>query len=323
MRRRDLLGLVVGTAIASARFARAQRRSLPLVAFLSPRTAEMHVGAFWRGLHELGYLEGKNFLVETRSADGDDRRLPALAAELTALKPDVIVTYGELAIRATKEFAGTIPIVMAVVDDPVRLGFAHSLAHPGGNLTGLSIQAVDVLGKRLQLLHETVPEAGCIAVLGRTGGNYDPGASPGLTAAARELGVALLPISVTAASELPTGFAEITRHHCRALLAMSTPWFVDARRQLVELSLQHRIAANYDNKLIVDAGGLMSYGPDTVDMFRRSAVFVDKILRGAKPADLPIEQPIQFKMAINLNTAKALGLTFPQSILTRADEVIE
>jgi putative tryptophan/tyrosine transport system substrate-binding protein len=283
----------------------------------------MHVGAFWRGLHELGYVEGQNFLVETRSAEGDDRRLPALAADLTALKPDVIVTYGELAIRAVKEFAGSIPIVMAVVDDLVRLGFAQSLAHPGGNLTGLSIQAIDVLGKRLQLLHETIPDAGCVAVLGRTGGNYDPGASPGLAAAARELGVALLPISITSTSELPAGFAKMTRHHCRSLLAMSVPGFVDARQQLVELSLQHGIAASYDNKLIVDAGGLMSYGPDTIDMFRRAAVFVDKILKGKQASDLPIEQPTQFKMVINLKTAKTLGLTIPQSVLARADEVIE
>jgi ABC-type uncharacterized transport system substrate-binding protein len=323
MRRRDFLVLVVGTAIASDRSARAQRRSLPLVAFLSPRTDERNIGAFRRGLHELGYVEGQNITVETRSADGDDRRLPPLAAELTALKPDVVVTNGEPAIRTVREFAGTIPIVMAIVDDPVGLDFAQSLAHPGGNLTGLCIQATEVLGKRLQVLHEAVPESGCVAVLGLSGANYSPGAAQALSAAAKELGVALLPISVTAVSELTTAFAEITRHHCRALLVMSSPGFVGARRQLIELSGQHHIAASYDNKLIVDAGGLMSYGPDTVDMFRRSAMFVDKILRGQKPADLPIEQPTKFKMVINLKTAKMLGLTIPQSILGRVDEVIE
>jgi putative ABC transport system substrate-binding protein len=322
MRRRELLALVVGTAIASERPSSAEQRSLPLVAFLSPGIAERNIGPFWRGLHELGYVEGQNISMETRSADGDDRRLPTLAAELAALKPDVFITNGVPAVRAVQELAGTIPIVMAIVDDPVHFGFAQSLAHPGGNLTGLSIQANDVLGKRLQLLHEVVQGSGCVAVLGRAGGS-DPGGSTRIALAARELGVALLPISVAAASELPTAFAEMTRHRCRALLVMSAPGFVNDRRQLVELSLQHRIAASYDNKLIVHAGGLMSYGPDTADMFRRSAVFVDKILKGKKPADLPIEQPTQFEMVINLKTAKALGLTFPQSILASADEVIE
>jgi putative tryptophan/tyrosine transport system substrate-binding protein len=323
MRRRDLLVIFVGAAIALRRSARAQRRSLPLVAFLSPRNSETNVGVFRRGLHELGYVEGQNITLETRSADGDNGRLPALAAELAALKPDVIVTNGEPAIRAVKDFAGTIPIVMAIIDDPVALGFAQSLAHPGGNLTGLTIQATDILGRRLQILHETVPESGCIAVLSVAGVNYDPNASRELTVAAKTLGVALLPIAVAAVNDLGTGFAEMARHHCRALMVMSDPLFVGARQQLIELSAQHRIAASYDNRLIVDAGGLMSYGPDTVDMFRRSARYVDKILKGGKPADLPIEQPTKFELVINLKTAKALGLAIPPSILAQADQVIE
>jgi putative tryptophan/tyrosine transport system substrate-binding protein len=323
MRRRDLLALVVGTAIASDRSARAQRRSLPLVAFLSPQIADINVGAFRRGLHELGYVEGQNIMLETRSADSDNRRLPTLAAELAKLNPDVIVTSGEPATRAAKEAAGTIPIVMAIVPDPVALGFAQSLARPGGNLTGLTVLAADVLGKRLQMLYEIVPAPGCVAVLGLAGVKYEPKSSPELTAAAEALGVALLPTLVPDVNELSTGFAEMTRQHCRAVVVMADPLFVHARQQLIELAAQHHIAASYDNRLIVDAGGLMSYGPDFVDMIRRSAGYVDKILRGQKTADLPIEQPTKFEMVINLKTARALGLTIPQSILARADELIE
>jgi putative ABC transport system substrate-binding protein len=314
---------LAGAAIAWRRSARAQRRSLPLVAFLSPRRDEKNVGALRRGLHGLGYVEGQNIALEARSANGDNARLPNLAAELAALKPDVIVTNGEAAIRAVRDVAGTIPIVMAIVDDPVALGFAQSLGRPGGNLTGLTIQATDVLSRRLQILHEAVPEAGCIAVLGIAGVNYGPNASRELTGAAKALGVALLPITVTGMNDFETGFAEITSHHCRALLVMSDPLFIGASQQLIELSSQNHIAASYDNSLIVDAGGLMSYGPDTVDMFRRSAHYVDKILKGEKPANLPIEQPEKFQLVINLKAAQALGLAIPQSILARADHVIE
>jgi putative ABC transport system substrate-binding protein len=323
MRRRDLLALVVGTGIAPDRSARAQRRSLPLVAFLNPRISEINLGAFRRGLYELGYVEGQNIALEVRSAEGDNRRLPALAAELAALKPDVVVTSGEPATRAVKEAADTIPIVMAIVDNPVALGFAQSLARPGGNLTGLTILATGVLGKRLQILYEIVPNPGCVAVLGVAGTNYDPNYSRELAAAAKALGVSLLPILVSSMNELSAGFAEMTRQHCRAAVVMSDPLFVYARQELIELAAQHGVAASYDNRLIVDAGGLMSYGPDTVDMMRRSAGYVDKILKGAKPAELPIEQPTKFKLVVNLKTADALGLTLSPAILARADEVIE
>jgi ABC-type uncharacterized transport system substrate-binding protein len=322
MKRRELLLLLGGAVIAGCRSARAQRRALPLIAFLSPRTFAANIDAFRRGLRELGYVEGQNIALEVRSAEGDNRRLPALAAELVSLKPDVIVTNSEPAIRAVKEVAGTIPIVMSIVGDAVALGYARSLAHPGGNLTGQTILSTDVIGKRLQMLHEIVPDPGCVAVLGLAGVNYE-NASDELAAAAKALGVPLLPITIADVNELATGFAEITRHQCRTLVVMSDPLFVQASRQLIELAGQYRIAASYDNRLIVDAGGLMSYGPDTVDMFRRAARYVDKILKGEKPADLPIEQPTKFVLAINLTTAKALGLTVPQSILARADEVIE
>jgi putative tryptophan/tyrosine transport system substrate-binding protein len=322
MNRREVILLLGGAAIAWAYSSRAQQRTLPLVAFLSPRTFAANIDAFRRGLRELGYVEGQNIALEVRSAEGDNRRLPALAAELVSLKPDVIVTNSEPAIRAVKEVAGTIPIVMSIVGDAVALGFAQSLAHPGGNLTGQTILATDVIGKRLQMLHEIVPDPGCVAVLGLAGVNYDR-ASDELVAAAKALGVPLLPITVADVNDLATRIAEITKHQCRALVAMSEPLFVQESRQLIELAGQYRIAASYDNRLIVEAGGLMSYGPDTVDMFRRAARYVDKILKGESPTDLPIEQPTRFVLAINLKAANELGVPVPQSLLARADKVIE
>jgi ABC-type uncharacterized transport system substrate-binding protein len=321
MRRRDL---ILGISIAlTAPLARAEQGAVPLVAFLSPgETAETNLGAFRRGLNELGYIDGRNIAIATRSADSDYGRLPALAAELVALKPAVIVTNSAPAIRAVKAAAGTIPIVMSVVDDPVALGFAQSLAHPGGNLTGLTILSAEVLGKRLQFLRDVVPDPGCVGVLA-VSGNDDPAAPMALDAAAKGLGLTLRRISIPSIDQLPSGFAELERNGCRALLVMSDPLFVPARRHLADLAAQHGVAASYDNNLIVRAGGLMSYGPDTVEMIRRSAAYVDKILKGAKPADLPIEQPTTFHFAVNLKTARALGLTVPQSILARADEVIE
>jgi putative ABC transport system substrate-binding protein len=179
------------------------------------------------------------------------------------------------------------------------------------------------LGKRLQMLHELVKDSGCVAVLGLAGVNYDPDASKELAKAANVLGTTLVPISIGGIDKLAAGFAEIEKHGCKAVLVMSDPLFVGAGQQIVQLAGQHHIAASYDNKLIVDAGGLFSYGPDTVDMFRRSASYVDKVLKGSLPADLPIEQPTRFELVINLKTAKALGLTVPQWLLQRADEVIE
>jgi len=318
-----LVVLALGAVtIAGCGSARAQQKALPLVAFLSPRTSEVNIGAFRRGLHELGYVEGQNIALAVRSAEGDNRRLPVLAAELVALKPDVIVTNSEPAIRTVKEVAGAIPIVMSIVGDAVALGYAQSLAHPGGNLTGQTILSTDVMGKRLQMLHEIVPDPGCVAVLGLAGVNYDR-ASDELAAAAATLGVKLFSVSLADVSELATGFDAMTRQHCRTVVVMSDPLFVMTSRQLIELAAQHWMAASYDNRLIVNAGGLMSYGPDTVDMIRRAARYVDKIPKGEKPAELPIEQPTKFVLAINLKAATALGLTVPPSLLARADEVIE
>jgi putative ABC transport system substrate-binding protein len=236
----------------------------------------------------------------------------------------VIVTHSEPAIHAVKNAAGTVPIVMSVVGDPVASGFAQSLAHPGGNLTGLTNVSTGLVGKRLELLLEIVPNPGCVAVM-RDPGNQalDALGWREITAAAQTLGAVLKPIAVGTAAELEAGFAELAQQGCRALLVMASAGFVGLRHPLVYLAAQHRIPASYDNRRIADAGGLMSYGPDTGDMHRRAALYVDKILKGAKPADLPIEQPTKFELVVNLKTAKSLDLTIPPTILARADEVIE
>ena len=313
---------VIGGSLIAFRPARAEEQSRQLVAVLSPRTAETNIGTLRAALAELGYVEGQNVRFAVRSADGDNDRLSSLAAELVALKPAVIVTNGGPAIRAVKQLAGTTPIVMAVVDDAVALGFAQSLAHPGGNMTGLSILAKEVLGKRLEMLHAVIKEPGCVGVLS-IASNNEPGAELELATAARTLGITLTPVSIRNTDELSSGFDELTRQQCRAVIVMSDPLFVGARRQLVELAARHRIAASYDNKLIVHVGGLMSYGPDTVDIFRHSASYIDKILKGAKPADLPIQQPTRLEFVLNLKTANTLDLSISQALLAQADEVIE
>jgi putative tryptophan/tyrosine transport system substrate-binding protein len=324
--RRELILGLGGVAVAWPFALRAQQRPVPLVGVLRTSTAanDLGIDGFRRALQALGYVEGQNIRIEIRWADGDNKRLPALAAELAALKPNVLVANGEPAIRAVKDAAGTTPIVMGVIGDPVAAGLAQSLAHPGGNLTGLTSLAEGLVAKRLQMLLEIVPDPGCVAVMHDPSERVlDPLYWQEATAAAQTLGVVLKPAAVSSAGELEAGFAEIARQHCRALLVMSSAVYFGARVRLAELAAQHRIAASYDNRVIAAAGGLMSYGPDTADMLRRAAFYVDKILKGANPADLPIEQPTKFQLVINLKTAKALGLAVPQALLARADEVIE
>ena len=324
MRRRGLLHAGVAVMIWPSP-AGAQQGPMPRIGCLFTRANyEESFNTLRRGLRDLGYVEGKNILLDVRSSGGDNGRLPELAIELVNLRPAVIVSNGPFAIRAVRDAAGAIPIVMSVIDDPVGLGFAQSLAHPGGNLTGLSNFAEGLVGKRIEMLLEVAPDPGCVAVLHD---HRDPAGEPlywhEILAAAQTLHTVLKPIRVHRADELPGAFSQISQEHCRAVMVMSSPLYVNAREQLVTLAAQHRVAASYDNRIIVAAGGLMSYGPDTNNMWRRAATYVDKILKGASPAGLPIEQPTKFEMAIHLTTAKALGLTIPQSILARADEVIE
>lgn len=325
MRRRDFVQLAAGAAIAWPLLARAQQMAIPLVGMLRTATSDNDQGIdiFRRALRELGYVEGQNIRIEVRWSGGDDNMLPPLAAELTSLKPDVIVTNGSPALRAVKAVAGTIPIVMSVIDDPVALGVAQSFAHPGGNVTGLSNLAVGLIGKRLEMLVQTTSNPGCVAVLGNPGNASWADDWREITAAARALGVEPKAIQARSENELATAFTEIAAEHCGALLVMSDAIYFGARLRLAELAARHGVPASYDNKQIVAAGGLMSYGPDTNDMLRRAASYVDKILKGANPADLPIEQPTRFELVINMKTAKALGLTVPQTLLARADEIIE
>jgi len=326
MKRREFIALIGGMA-AWPIAGHAQQRMTPLVGVLNPRTADPAdpgLAAFRRELGALGYIEGSTIRIELRSPEGDYRGLPALAAELAALEPDVIVANSEPGIRAARDAAGTTPIVMAVVGDPVALGFAQSLAHPGGSLTGLTNLATGLVGKRLEMVREIVPDPGCVAVLRDSESSVlDAVEWVEITAAAERLGLALTRVSARDPTELEGAFGEIVRQRCRALLAISSPLFVAMRAPIVALAARHGIVASYDNRLIVEAGGLVSYGPDTVDMYRRAADYVDKILKGAKPSDLPIEQPTKFELAVNLKAAKALGLTIPPALLVRADKVIE
>jgi putative tryptophan/tyrosine transport system substrate-binding protein len=284
------------------------------------------IESFRQALHERGYIEGQNLVIEYRWAEGRDERLPDLAAELVRLKVDVIVTGGSTAIRAAQQATRTIPIVMVGASDPVAQGFVASLARPGGNITGLSIVTPELLGKRLEILKETVPQSTRVAVLA------NPGSAPTLSAtttgvltiAAQGLGLQLQVVEVRRAEELDEAFAAMTRAGADALLVQGEPRLLDGLRgRIADLAAKHRLPAMYAWRMYVDAGGLMSYGVSLLEQYRRTAIYVDKILKGAKPADLPVEQPTKFELVINLKAAKALGLTIPSTLLFQADEVIQ
>jgi putative ABC transport system substrate-binding protein len=280
--------------------------------------------AFRQGLRDLGYVEGQNLIIEWRWAEGREERLPDLAAELVRLQVEVIVVGGVTAIRAVQHATSTIPIVMAANYDPVGEGFIASLARPGGNITGLSWLGAELPGKRLELLKETLPQSTRIAVLGNPANAAHDSWLHSLSAAARALGLHLHVVELHRADELDSAFAAITSAGADALIVLSDPALIDGLYgRIVDLAAKSRLPAMYDWRAYVDAGGLMSYGPSMPDMQRRAASYVDKILQGAKPADLPIEQPTTFNLVINLKVAKALGLAIPPTILFQADEVLQ
>jgi putative ABC transport system substrate-binding protein len=282
--------------------------------------------AFRQGLRDLGYVEGRNVVIEYREAEGKADRLPALAAELVALKVDVIVAPITSAARAAKQATETIPIVFAVSADPVTDGFVISLARPGGNVTGLSILAPELVGKRLELLTQAVPGVSRVAVLrlpGALGERTDKYMLKEAEAAARALGVRLQLVEARGPADIDRAFSDMTGARAGALTVLPSNMFLRERRRLVDLAAKNRLPAVYSGRAVVDAGGLMSYGPNIADNYRRAATYVDKILKGAKPGDLPVEQPAKFELIINLKTAKDLGLIIPQSVLARADEVIQ
>ena len=279
--------------------------------------------AFRQGLRALGYTEGQNIAIEQRYAHGVHDRLSGLAAELVPRKVDVIVVDGTATAIVAKAATTTIPIVFTLAGDPVGSGLAASLARPGGNVTGLSNLAAELSGKQLQLLKEAVPEASRVAFLYNPGNPATAPALNGAQAAARALGIQLQVLEVRRPNELGKAFSEMTKGRAGALLTVSDAIFTTERVQLLKLAAKGRLPVMFSDREYVEAGGLMSYGTNFPDQYRCAATYVDKILKGAKPADLPVEQPTRFDLAINMKTAKGLGLTFPPSILVQATEVIE
>jgi putative ABC transport system substrate-binding protein len=288
----------------------------------SPHTHE----AFRQGLRDLGYVEGRNVVIEDRDAEGKFERLPALAAELVALKVDVIVAPNTAAALAAQQATKTIPIVFAVAADPVTSGLVTSLARPGGNVTGSSILAPELVGKRLELLTQAVPGVSRVAVLWQPGGageGTEKDMLKGAEVAASALGVRLQFVEARGPADVDRAFSEMTRARAGALTVLPSAMFGSQRRRLVDLAAKNRLPAVYTSREFVDAGGLMAFGPNQADLYRGAATYVDKILKGAKPGDLPVEQPTTFELVINLKAAKAVGLTIPQSVLARADHIVE
>ncbi len=287
-----------------------------------PPLGSVELEAFRQGLRDLGYVEGQNIAFVYRYADGKLERLPALAAELVRLQVDIIVVDAGPAIRAAQHATETIPIVFPSAGDPVGLGFVASLARPGGNTTGVSFSGPELNGKRLELLKAAVPGVTRVAYLWAHGGPGAPRALQEMETAARALGVQLHPVEVREPSPFDHAFAIMAETHADALITQPSPVFFGRRTELVDLTARMRLPGIFPEREFAEAGGLMAYGVNVPANFRRAATYVDKILKGAKPADLPVEQPMRFELVINLKTAKALGLTIPPSVLFLADEVI-
>jgi ABC-type uncharacterized transport system substrate-binding protein len=320
--------LFAGALLALAVTAEAQQSAqLPHVGFLhggSKSTRLPHIEAFRQGLRERGYIEGKNVIIEYRFAEGKLDQLPALAAELVKLNVNVIAAATTAAMRAAKQATMTIPIVMVAASDPVGTGLVASLAHPGGNVTGLSFQGAELSGKQLELLKEVVPNASRVAVLINGGANQaNPVAKKETEVAARGLGVRLQMLEVSTLKELEAAFPAMTKQHAQALTILTGPLFDVHLKVVADFAATNRIPAIYGFRDFPHAGGLMSYGTDLFNIYSRAATYVDKILKGAEPGDIPVEQPLKFDLVINLKTANHIGLTIPQSVLYRADKVIK
>ena len=327
MERRTFIGVIAGGLLAAPLAAEGQQAAkVPRIGFLGNSTAALEanlVGPFREGLRDLGYVEGRNILIEYRWAEGQYERFPALIAELVVLKVDVIVTAGTPASLAVKKATTSIPLVMVAVGDPIGVGLVASLARPGGNATGLSSIAPELEGKRLELLREVVPKLSHIAVLWNPDNPFHAGSLKEARAAAQVLGIKVQPLGVRVSEEFPAAFAAILRERPGALLVLADRLFLHNRARIVDFEAKRRLPGVYPYRELVEAGGLMSFGPSYAGMHRQAAHYVDKILKGSKPADLPVEQPTKFELRINLKAAKALGLTIPQTVLLRADEVIQ
>jgi putative ABC transport system substrate-binding protein len=319
--------LVVAVLLAVGVIADAQQpKKLPRIGFLSAASSSAisaRVEAFRQGLRELGYVEGKNIFIEWRFAEGKSDRLPSLAAELVRLKVDVIVSEAPTSTRSAKQATATIPIVMVFDDDPVGSGFVASLARPGGNITGLSTLSPEISGKQLEILKEVVPKLSRVGVLGDV-------TRPGIPQALREINVAadafrvqVQYLEVRGSKDIEIAFRAASKERVDAVLVLGSPVLTSQRKQVVELAVKSRLPAIYAREEPVEDGGLMSYGVSIADLSRRAATYVDEILKGAKPADLAVEQPKNFELIINLKAAKQIGLTIPSNVLARADKVIK
>ena len=320
------LTAIIAILLGCGAMAQAQQpKKVPRIGFLGPgssATYSARIEAFRQGLRELGYIEGQNITVDYRWGDGKEGSLPNLFAEVMRLNPDVIVTGSTPAVLAAKNATRTIPIVMTNSSDAVRDGLVASLARPGGNVTGLSIFVPELTGKRLELLKETVPKLSRVATIWNTA---NPGNTPllkDMEVAARELGLKLQSVGIRGPDDLEGAFATIAKSHAGALNVLSDAFMATNRTLITGLALKNRLPSIYPSDGYVQAGGLMSYGPSLTATYQRAAYFVDKILKGAKPADLPVEQPTRFELVVNLKTAKQIGLTIPPNVLARADRVI-
>jgi putative ABC transport system substrate-binding protein len=325
-RKRILCLTLCATLFALCASAEAQQaKKVPRVAFLSLPSSgpDLRSEAFRQGLRDFGYTEGQNIVVEYRWADGRTERLAGLAAELVGMKPDVIVTASTFAAQAVKKATTTVPVVVSGVADAVGTGLVASLARPGGNLTGTTLITPDLMGKQFELLKEIVPRITRVAVLGTT---PNPTSGSDLRAtreAARILGLQLQVVEVGGPEEFGSAFSEFAKGGCGGLLGLGSPVMVNNRQHIADLTIRHRLPSVFWQKEHAEAGALMAYGSSFTDTFRRAAYFVDRILKGAKPADQPVEQPTKFELVINLKTAKQIGLTVPPNVLARADRVIK
>jgi putative tryptophan/tyrosine transport system substrate-binding protein len=329
MERRAFLGTLAGGLLAAPLTVEAQQAAKVVrIGYLAANlAASPHLReAFFQGLRDLGYVEGRNVVIEYRDAEGKYERFPALATEPVALKVDVIVVTSTPSAVAVKQATRTIPIVFTWAADPVESGLVTSLARPGGNITGSSFFAPDLVGKRLDLLKRALPGVSRVAALWHPGDYVERMEKDMLTEtdrAARALGLRLQVVEARGPEDFDRAFSDMTTGRAGALTVLVSPMFFGERRRLVDLAAKTRLPTVFPWREYVDAGGLMAYGADLADLFRRAATYVDKILKGTKPGDLPIERPTKFELVINLKTAKALGLTIPPSLLQRADQVIE
>jgi len=324
MDRRAFLSAVAGSLVA-ARLARAQQPGrVYRIGYLTAGTASpLSLARLPNALRELGWIDGKNYTLERRYADNRNDRLPELALELVRLNVDVIITVGTLAPLAVKRVTTTIPVVMIAAGDPVGSGLVTNLARPGGNITGTSLNSPELAGKRLQLLKEMAPEISAVAVLWNEMNPYSALVFKETESAGHTLSIRVASLAVRNPSDVSSVLETVVLQRPGALIVVEDPFTFSQGQQIVEFAARRSLPVMYGIREFVDMGGLLSYGAHITDLYRRGATYVDKILRGAKPGDLPIEQPTKFELVINLKTAKALGMTIPQAVLLRADEVIE